>query len=136
MIEGWNGDYYFILFDQQEIASASNRYAISQWLPGYEVIGLRGWDDFILRDSAGQTFSVPTVPAVAQDIEPFTLPDSSVALVPDSRYRNSIKWYAQPVVFGGDPNIGKNLVWITHDQHAEAVKYWNEFYHGMKGKPQ
>ena len=41
MIEGWYGGEYLILFDQAEAASASDRYAVSQLLPGYKVIGLR-----------------------------------------------------------------------------------------------
>jgi hypothetical protein len=111
-----------ILFDRQEIAAASDGYAISQWLPGYDVTGLRGWDDFIPRDCAGQTYSVPTVPAVPQHLSAFTLPDSGVKLAPDPRFRNSIKWYVQPIVFGGDPKGGKNLIWVSHEQHAELVK--------------
>jgi len=34
MIEGWYGGEYLILFDQAEAASASDRYAFSQLLPG------------------------------------------------------------------------------------------------------
>jgi hypothetical protein len=110
VIEGWNGDDYLILFDQQEIPAVSDRYAISQWLPGHEVIGLLGWDDFILRDRVGQTYSVPTVPAVPQNLSAFALPDSRVKLAPDPQFRNSIKWYVQPIVFGGDPKGGKNVI--------------------------
>jgi len=62
MNEGWLGDDYLILFDEAEVAAPSDRYGISQLLPGYQVLGLRGWDDFILRDSARQIYSVPTVP--------------------------------------------------------------------------
>ena len=64
MIEGWNGADYLILFDEGEISPVSDRYAISCSLPGFQVIGLRGWDDFIVRDSAGHIYCVPTVPAI------------------------------------------------------------------------
>jgi hypothetical protein len=49
-------------------------YAIAQCLPGYEVIGLRGWDDFIVRNSVGEAYSVPTVPIVPEHLSPFSLP--------------------------------------------------------------
>jgi hypothetical protein len=72
MTEGWYGDDHLILFDEAELASASDRYAISELLPGYRVIGLRGWDDFILQDSTGRTYNVPTVPAIAEYLSPYT----------------------------------------------------------------
>ena len=62
MREGWLGDNYRILFDESEIPLVSERYAISNSLPGYQILGLLGWDDFIVRSSAGQAYSVPTVP--------------------------------------------------------------------------
>jgi len=46
MTEGWFGDEHLILFDEAEVASASDRYGISQSLPGCRVIGLRDWDNF------------------------------------------------------------------------------------------
>jgi hypothetical protein len=88
MTEGWNGDDYLILFAEDEIASASDRYSIVKWLPSLNVIGLRGWDDFILRDAAGQTYSVPTIPATRQHLSPFALPDASVSLTPDAGLSN------------------------------------------------
>ena len=63
--EGWFGDDYLILFSPAEIAVASESYALTEWLPGFELLGLRNWDDFIVRDSSGQVFVVPTVPATA-----------------------------------------------------------------------
>ena len=96
MIEGWRGDDYLILFDEAEMAAASDRYEISQHLPGYHVIGLRGWDDFILRDSQGQTYSVPTVPMPTAPIDTkylslFPLPEAT-SITPDLRFTGRIKW--------------------------------------------
>ena len=86
MNEGWVGEDYLILFDEAEVASASDRYAISQLLPGYQVLGLRGWDDFILRDSAGLPYSVPTVPADPKYLSPFPVPEVGASLIPDPRF--------------------------------------------------
>ena len=135
MTEGCYGDDHLILFDEAEVSSVSGRYAISQFLPGYQVIGLRGWDDFILRDSTGRTYTVPTVPAIAEYISPYALPLAGSSLGSDDRFRGKIKWYVQPVVFGGDPNLGKNVIWVSHEQHAQLVKYWNDLYRSVKRQP-
>ena len=68
------------------------------------------------------TYSVPTVPLIGRRVEPFTLPGPEVRLQPDPRFMGKIKWYLQPLVFGGDPEAGPNLVWIRHEQHAQLVK--------------
>ena len=132
MVEGWWGDEHLILFDQAEAAAASDRYAILQLLPGYQVIGLCGWDDFILQDSNGGTFRVPTVPAVMEYLSPYALPPAGSTIVPDERYEGKIKWYKKPIAFGGDPQLGTNVVWVSHDQHAQLVKWWNDLYRVVK----
>ncbi len=127
MIEGWNGDDYLILFDEGEITSASARYSITQYLPGFQVVGLRTWDDFIVKDSEGHVYCVPTVPAVPQHLSPFSFP-KSLSVLPDERFRNTVKWYVTPIAFGGDPSNGKNLIWVSHEQHSQLVRFWNDKY--------
>ena len=61
MTEGWFGDDYLISLNEAEVASASDRYSISRFIPGHQVIGLRGWDDLIVRDSVGLVYTVPSV---------------------------------------------------------------------------
>lgn len=85
--QGWYGDVYLILFDDSEASAASDRYAISQVLPGLKVIGLREWHYFILQDSDGATFSVPRVPAIPAHLSPFALPPAGSTLAPDDRFR-------------------------------------------------
>ena len=114
-------------------ASASESYCISQLLPGFKVIGLKGWDDFILQDSKGGTYSVPTVPAISKYLSPYTPPAGS-ALASDDRFHNKIKWYVKPVVFGGDPQLETNIIWVSHDEHAQLVKYWNALYGSINGQ--
>jgi len=62
MIEGWGEDDYLILFEEGEIEVVSTRYDIAKVLPGYRVLGLKGWDDFIVSDKAGNVFTIPTLP--------------------------------------------------------------------------
>jgi hypothetical protein len=133
MTEGWFGDEHLILFDEAEVASATNRYGISQSLPGYRVIGLRGWDDFILQDTMGRTYSVETVPAIVEYLKPYTLPPAGSTLSADDRFQGKIKWYLMPVVFGGDPKLGKNVIWVSHEEHAQLVRFWNDRYLSVKG---
>jgi hypothetical protein len=128
MIEGWQEDDYLILFGEDESRRASTRYRIETLLPGFEVIGLRSWDDFIVRDAEGSTFTVPTVPCQRSELAPFRRPDDGTPLVHDERIAGKIKWYVTPVVFGGDPGVGENLIWVTHDQHPQLVGWWNEQY--------
>ena len=134
MNEGWCGDDHLILFDDSEIASASDRYAVSQFLPGYKVVGLRGWDNFILQDSSGATYCTPTVPAAADQVSAYALPSSGTNLRRDDRFQGKIKWYVKPIVFGGDPQSQENIIWVSHDQHAQLVKYWNGLYRSMKSR--
>src|SRR5579862_3197878 len=135
MTEGWHGDDHLILFDEAEVASVSDRYTISNCLPGYQVIGLRGWDDFILRDATGSTYTAPTVPAISEYLSPYTPPVAGSGLTPDHRFSGKIKWYLTPVAFGGDTKMGKNLIWVSHEQHAQLVIWWNDLYRSLKRKP-
>ncbi len=85
MTEGWFGDDYLISFNEAEIASASDRYSISRFIPGYQVIGLRGWDDLIVKDSAGLAYTVPSVPMDPEFLSRYVLPEAQSSLVPDER---------------------------------------------------
>ena len=109
MTEGWFKDDYLILFAEPEIAAASDRYAISEWLPGYEVVGLRSWGAFIVRNSSSQTYSVPTVAPERLHLLSFALPKDRFAFQPDERFNGKIKFYVQPIRFGGSPEIGENI---------------------------
>ena len=135
MTEGWYSDEHLILFDGAEVTSASERYAISQFLPGNRVIGLRGWDYFILQDSVGRTYSVASVPIVAAHLLPYTLPPAGSTLTPDDRFAGRIKWYVTPTVFGGDPKLGKNVIWVSHEQHAQLVRWWNGLCRSLTNVP-
>jgi hypothetical protein len=53
MTEGWCGDDYLVLYSDAERQPASERYGIADLLPGFAIIGLRSWDDFIVQDSDG-----------------------------------------------------------------------------------
>jgi hypothetical protein len=130
--EGWHGDDYLIVFSEAEAVSASDRYEISKFLPGYQIVGLRGWDDFILRDSAGRTYAVPTVPLVPEYVSQFSLTGKLEMLELDERFSGKIKWYIKPIVFGGKADLPMNMAWITHDQHVGLVKWWNDLYRSVK----
>jgi hypothetical protein len=133
MREGWYEDYYLVLFDESEIAPASDRYEIRQLLADYEVIGLHGWDDFIVRDASGQTYSVPTVPLTTRDVEPFNVPKHGATLKADPRFKGKIKWYVQPLAFAGNPQADENIIWVDHAKHSELVRFWNEQYRQLGG---
>jgi hypothetical protein len=133
MKEGWIGDDYLVLFDEDEVAQVTARYGVGLQLPGHWVIGIRGWDDLIVRDSAGSARLVPTVPLDPLHMTPYVVPSQS-AMKQDGRFAGKIKWYVQPLVFGGDPNAGPNVAWVTHVQHGELVAWWNAKYRELKAK--
>ena len=101
-----------------------------EFLPGFQIVGLRGWDDFILRDKSGRIYSVPRFPIELQYLKTLSLSGFAVVLEPDERFKGKIKWYTKPV-FGGDPNFGENMTWIIHDKHAQLVRWWNSLYRSV-----
>jgi len=133
MNEGWLNDDYLILFSEAESASASSKYKLSQYLPGYVLVGLRGWDDFIVINSTGAMCSLPTVPLDPTMAAPFSLPEN-LALESDGRFTGKIKWYLKPLIFGGDPQDKSNLAWVSPEQHAELVVWWNDQYKTLKAQ--
>jgi len=135
MREGWHGEDYLVLFDESELAAASDRYEMVRFLPGFVVLGLRGWDDFIVRNKSGETYSVPTVPVDTQHLSPFSVPSQETVLQPDVRFAGKVKWYLKPIIFGGDAGVGENLVWVSHDEHAQLVKWWNDKCRSLKTRP-
>lgn len=74
MTEGWKGEDYFVMFSADEVEAVPERCLNAALLPGYR-IGLRGWDDFILQDENGATFTFPTVPCDANKLARFLVPE-------------------------------------------------------------
>ena len=128
MNEGWCNKDYLVLFSKEEILAKTKQYDVPAYLPGFRVIGLKGWDDFIVADPKGRLFSVPTVPITKQHLQAFSFP-SPLALESDGRFLGRIKWYTQPIAFGGDPSVGANLIWVSHEEHVQLVNWWNKQYH-------
>ena len=121
-------------FDEAESELLTEGYGVRQFLPGLTVVGILGWDDFILRNQGGQLFRVPTVPLVKRYVESLDeVPDPS-SLNQDRRFTGKIKWYTQPIVFGGDPSSEENIIWVDIQKHQELVKWWNRMYTEVAGK--
>jgi len=96
MREGWHDEDYLVLFDESELAAATERYDVSRLLPGFVVLGLRSWDYFIVRNASGENYSVPTLPVDPQHLSPLSVPARGTALQPDGRFAGKIKWYLKP----------------------------------------
>ena len=131
MIEGWLGEEYLVLFQESDVPAACLRYQIHEYLPGYQVIGLRGWDDLIVRDAAGGAFCVPVVPLDSSQLMPFQIPAATEKLRADERVAGKIKLYIKPIVFGGDAALGDNLSWVDHQQHGQLAVWWNKAYRDL-----
>jgi hypothetical protein len=135
MIEGWLNDDYIVLFAEPQMASASARYAIDTQLPEMTVVGLRGWDDLLVRNAQGNVFSVPTLPLLRSHLVPFEVELSRVVLKRDPRFEGYVKWYVKPIVFGGSPEDPSNTIWVSHEQHGELVRWWNQKYQEIASGP-
>jgi len=130
MREGWyKEDYWALCEDQKEAEQLTALYEVARYLPGYFIVGLKGWDDFILTDRESHYFTVPTVPIDKANVEPFNFPVELLRLESDDKFTKKIKWYVKPIRFGGDPSAKENMAWLSQDQHVQAVKWWNEFYY-------
>jgi hypothetical protein len=82
------------------------------------------------RDGAEtqKVFRVPTIPIAAKEKSEWPHEIEPAELKPDGRLAGKVKWYVKPVVFGGDANPGTNLIRISHQDHIQGVKYWNQVY--------
>ena len=135
MLEGWcNDDYWSLCEDQKEAESLTAIYGLADYLPGYFIIGLKGWDDFIISNREGQHFLVPTVPLEGGKLAPFSFPATSLRLESDDGFKGKIKWYVKPIRFGGDPTAKENMAWLSQNEHVQAVRWWNKFYHETSAK--
>lgn len=93
MREGWyKEDYWALCEDQKEAEHLTALYGVAKYLPGGFIVGLKGWDDFILTDRESHYFTVPTVPLDRANVAPFHFPGETLRLEADERYAKKIKW--------------------------------------------
>ncbi len=60
-----------------------------------------------------------------------TDPDS-----PGGRRRRGMELFEiMPIILGGDPEAPDNKTWLTHEQHVEAVRYWNGVLRELRKNP-
>lgn len=132
MIEGCIRDDYLVFFDpRREVAAATAEYGVSDALPGYAVVGLRGWEDLVLSREGGGIYTVPAVPIDPEWLEAYDLPNAE-QLRADARFVGKIKWHIKPLVLGGSPTDNENVTWVSHAKHREFVRYWNSMYRKLK----
>ena len=81
---------------------------LNPMLPGFSVLGLRGWQDFIVQDQAGATFTILSVPLDTRYIAPFNLPEP-FKLQPDAQLVGRVKWLVKPLVFDASPEAEDNV---------------------------
>jgi hypothetical protein len=131
--EGWWKGSYYILFDDGEVQQMTALYGIERYLPGYTLIGLKGWDDFIVGDARKSVYAVPTVPVSPRHLEALETPTAREALERDPKWEGKIKWWITPIVFGGNPKDESNVDWISLEQHVQLVRWWNDKYGSTVG---
>ena len=75
-----------LIFDEQDVARASEQSGIGRYLPGFVIIGLSAWDDFLVRDVHQSLFVVPTLPMAERYLRPVAAPVGREQLERDARY--------------------------------------------------
>ncbi|CAN5430606.1 hypothetical protein BH09VER1_BH09VER1_30570 [soil metagenome] len=129
MTEGWAENTYWVIFEEPEEAlRLTEGYGIAEYLPGHRLVALRNWDDFVVADTEGRHFLIPTVPLEPKQLAAVDFAVEKDALEWDGRLAEKIKWYVKPLVFGGDAEAKDNLAWVTLEQHVEVVRWWAGFY--------
>src|SRR5205085_3177788 len=96
---------------------------------------LHGCNNINLVYSSCPTFLSTSIPINGEYFYPFSISNDTEKLVSDLRFKGKIKWYLTPLVFGGDPKTGDNLTWVSHEEHAELVRWWNAKYRDLKAQP-
>lgn len=133
MISGWHNNEYLILFEEQIEANAmTERYGVSERIPDHTLIGIRGWNDFILMSPEGSLMVAPTVPLRKEELERWDFKIDLSKIKSETEIGDKIKWLVTPLVFGGSPTDNENISWISIDQHIELVNWWNSKYDEIK----
>jgi len=84
-------------------------------------------------DANGTMGSLPTLPLDSGRAESFALP-KEFSLKRDDRFSGKIRWFVKPLIFGGDPKDQGNIIWVTQEQHAELVNWWNDQYQNIRAQ--
>lgn len=97
MIQGWLQDIHISLFPQDSCEQIAGSYGLSEALPGYSLIGLLGWDDFLLKSDSG-LYTCPTVPIDPKYLQTIDIKIDTGDLRPDPELNDRIKWYITPLI--------------------------------------
>lgn len=131
--EGWFDEQYFILFSPDEYEKAGSLYRLSEEIGPALVVGMRGWDDLLIRGADGESFSVPMLP-MSQSLIARCSISGHEDLEPDPGVEGRYRWYVKPLLFGGDPACSSNITWVDQKQHRDLVLWWNQKYLELRGE--
>jgi hypothetical protein len=123
--EGWAGNDYLILFFGAERGDWTSNYSVAKRLPGFELIGICGWDDLIVAGPNGVLYRVPAVPMRVDKIQLYEFPDEFV-LRPEPELVGKIPWRIKPMAFDGDIYDKENVALVSLEEHAQLVSWWND----------
>ena len=87
-------------------------------------MALRSYEEFILRDQAGQFFAVPVVPLGRDWLTPAVFEFDRTKLRRDEPLEGKIKVLPRSGANGSEPSVG--LRWVSLPEHTELVRWWNE----------
>ena len=123
-----NKEHYNILSTEE---SARYEVVLKKYINKFRVIGIVGWDNFILSDGSNH-FSIPTVPVDQKYLKELEYPDLKPMTKSEQSEHSKIKWYLTPLIFGGSPDSESNIAWVTIDEHIKLITFWNQKYFEIK----
>jgi hypothetical protein len=128
MTEGWIDNTYYIFFDSIEETAVTLAYHLGEYLPGFFLTGIKGWDELILRDSSGKHFLIPSLPLDKRFLEQYDFKIDPKKIITDDKLTGKIRWYIKPLIFGGDAVSEANILWVNLAKHQELVIFWNDLF--------
>ena len=133
--EGWLGDEYVRLYAESARRHIASLYAFYEFLPGYELWGSWGLDALCFAPDA-KLYRIPWIPlseSHRQEAYPSvaalqaSLPSLHEATPAYDHFGKEVH-FTKPVVFGGSPDGGANIVMVDQATHAQLCLYWNRVY--------
>ncbi|HKD31414.1 MAG TPA: SMI1/KNR4 family protein [Xanthobacteraceae bacterium] len=138
-LEGFIGDKYITLWKAKELIPFNREYEVDKYAPGILLFGSSGGGEGYGFDTQAAEMPIVRVPFIGMDrrhskvvargfagLFATFVECSGNGNVGDRSLPKGMELFEiTPVLLGGDPSDPKNKIWLTRQQHFEAVRFWN-----------
>src|SRR4051812_12487051 len=152
--EGFVGQSYFRLYPVENLAKLNAAFGVQEFAPGLVIFGSNGGGEafaFDMRTSAPGVVQLPFIPMAYEYIieRSPSFADFLVRMArPDPGDHRTLPTHINPdtlgkeiheitpIVFGGSPTDPANKAYLTTEQYAEYVVWWNRTYRNVRSQGQ